>query len=110
MLILALLLVLLVLSLNLVATVLIVRRDGLSAGGRTVQLLLVWLLPLVGAILCMAVATTDGSGSRGDNGLGGAYDYSGGHSSDSHSHHGHSSSDCSGDGGGSDGGSCGGGD
>ena len=110
MLILALLLVLLVLGLNLVATVLIVRRDGLSAGGRTVQLLLVWLLPLVGAILCMAVATADGSGSRGDNGLGGAYGYSGGSSSDNHSHHGHSSSDCSSDGGGRDGGSCGGGD
>ena len=65
MLIVALLLVLLVLGLNVVATVVIVRRDGLSAGGRTVQLLLVWLLPLVGAILCMAVATADGSGSRG---------------------------------------------
>ena len=110
MLIVALLLILLVLGLNLVATVVIVRRDGLSAGGRAVQLLLVWLLPLVGAILCMAVATADGSGSRGDNGLGGAYDYSGGSSSDNHSHHGHSSSDCSSDGGGSDGGSCGGGD
>ncbi len=65
MLIVALLLVLLVLGLNVVATVVIVRRDGLSAGGRTVQLLLIWLLPLVGAILCMAVATADGSGSRG---------------------------------------------
>lgn len=65
MLIVALLLVLLVLGLNVVATVVIIRRDGLSAGGRTVQLLLVWLLPLVGAILCMAVATADGSGSRG---------------------------------------------
>ncbi len=65
MLIAALLLVLLVLGLNAVATVVIVRRDGLSAGGRAVQLLLVWLLPLIGAILCMAVATADGSGRRG---------------------------------------------
>ena len=65
MLIVALLLVLLVLGLNVAATVVIVRRDGLSAGGRAVQLLLVWLLPLVGAILCLAVATADGSGSRG---------------------------------------------
>lgn len=65
MLIAALLLVLLVLGLNAVATVVIVRRDGLSAGGRAVQLLLVWLLPMIGAILCMAVATADGSGRRG---------------------------------------------
>lgn len=65
MLIVALLLVLLVLGLNVAATVVIVRRDGLSAGGRAVQLLLVWLLPLVGAILCLAVATADSSGSRG---------------------------------------------
>ncbi len=110
MLIVALLLVLLVLGLNVVATVVIVRRDGLSAGGRTVQLLLVWLLPLVGAILCMAVATADGSGSRGDDG--GSHDTSVGYSSDNHSHHSYSSSDCgSGDsGGGGDGGSCGGGD
>ncbi len=62
MLIIALLLVLLVLGLNLAATVVVVRRDGLSAAGRSVQLLLVWLLPLVGAILCMALATADGSG------------------------------------------------
>lgn len=104
MLIVALLLVLLVLGLNVVATVVIVKRDGLSAGGRTVQLLLIWLLPLVGAILCMAVATADGSGSRGDNGLGGAYDYSGGYSGDNYSQHNHSSSDCGSDGGSSDGG------
>lgn len=104
MLIVALLLVLLVLGLNVVATVVIVRRDGLSAGGRTVQLLLIWLLPLVGAILCMAVATADGSGSWGDNGLGGAYDHSGGYTGDNHSQHNHSSSDCGSDGGSSDGG------
>lgn len=110
MLIVALLLVLLVLGLNAVATVVIVRRDGVSAGGRAVQLLLVWLLPLVGAILCMAVATADGSGSREDGG--GSHDTSVGYSSDNHSHHSYSSSDCgSGDsGGGGDGGSCGGGD
>ena len=70
--------------------------------------LLVWLLPLVGAILCMAVATAYGSGSRGDGGA--SYDSSGGYSGDNHSHHSHSSSDCSSDGGGGDGGSCGGGD
>lgn len=108
MLILAVLLVLLVLGLNVVATVVIAQRDGLSTGGRTVQLLLVWLLPLVGAILCMAVATADGSGSRGDGGA--SHDSSGGCSGDNHSHHGNSSSDCSSDGGGGDGGSCGGGD
>lgn len=110
MLIVALLLVLLVLGLNVVATVVIVRRDGLSAGGRTVQLLLIWLLPLVGAILCMAVATADGSGSRGEGGA--SYDSSGGYSGDNYSHHSHGSSDCgSGDsGGGGDSGSCGGGD
>lgn len=65
MLIVTLLLALLVLGLNVVATVVIVQREGLSAGGRAVQLLLVWLLPLVGAIVCMAVATADGSGGGG---------------------------------------------
>ncbi len=102
MLIVALLLFLLVLGLNVVATVVIAQRDGLSAGGRTVQLLVVWLLPLVGAILCMAVATADGSGSRGDGG--GSHDTSVGYSSDNHSHHSDSSSDCGSDGGSSDGG------
>ncbi|WP_414495259.1 hypothetical protein [Stenotrophomonas maltophilia] len=102
MLILALLLVLLVLGLNVVATVVIIRRDGLSAGGRAVQLLLVWLLPLVGAILCVAVATADGSSSRGEGGT--SYDSSGGYSGDSHSHHSYSSFDCGSDGGSSDGG------
>ncbi|KOQ72226.1 hypothetical protein LRM36_12590 [Stenotrophomonas maltophilia] len=110
MLIVALLLVLLVLGLNVVATVVIARRDGLSAGGRTVQLLLVWLLPAVGAILCMAVATADGSGIRGDNSLGGGYDHAGGYSGDGASQHSHGSPDCGSDGGGGDGGSCGGGD
>ena len=57
------------------------------------------------AILCMAVATADGSGRRGDGGA--SYDSSGGYSGDNHSHHSHSSSDCSSDGGGGDGGSCG---
>jgi hypothetical protein len=102
MLIVTLLLALLVLGLNVVATVVIVQRDGLSAGGRGVQLLLVWLLPLVGAILCMAVATADGSGGRGDGG--GSHDTSGGYASDNHSHHSYSSSDCGSDGGSSDGG------
>lgn len=110
MLIAALLLVLLVLGLNAVATVVIAKRDGLSAGGRTVQLLMVWLLPLVGAIVCLAVATADGSGIRGDNSPGSGYDHPGGHSGDSYSHHSHSSSDCGTDGGSGDGGSCGGGD
>ena len=110
MLIAALLLVLLVLGLNAVATVVIAKRDGLSAGGRTVQLLMVWLLPLVGAIVCLAVATADGSGIQGDNSPGSGYDHPGGHSGDSYSHHSHSSFDCSSDGGSSDGGSCGGGD
>lgn len=104
MLIVALLLVLLVLGLNVVATVVIVRRDGLSAGGRAVQLLLVWLLPLVGAILCMAVATADGSPARSDGSGGGPADFSGGYSGDSHSHHSYSSSDCGSDGGSGDGG------
>ncbi|WP_423177633.1 MULTISPECIES: hypothetical protein [unclassified Stenotrophomonas] len=107
MLIAALLLVLLVLGLNAVATVVIAKRDGLSAGGRTVQLLMVWLLPLVGAIVCLAVATADGSGIRGDNSPGSGYDHPGGHSGDSYSHHSHSSFDCSSDGGSGDGGSCG---
>lgn len=65
MLVVTLVLVALVLGLNLVATFVVLGREEVSAGGRTVQLLLVWLLPLVGAILCLAVATADGSGSRG---------------------------------------------
>ncbi|MFB5855358.1 hypothetical protein WAB97_005895 [Stenotrophomonas maltophilia] len=108
MLVVTLVLVALVLGLNLVATFVVLGREEVSAGGRTVQLLLVWLLPLVGAILCLAVATTDGSGSRGDGG--GSYDTSVGYASDNHSHHSYSSSDCGSDGGSSDGGSCGGGD
>ncbi|WMJ68270.1 hypothetical protein [Stenotrophomonas sp. 24(2023)] len=106
MLIVALVLVALVLGLNLVATVMIVQRQGLSFGMRAMQLLLVWLLPLVGAILCLVIATADGPGSRSDGGTAGSYDASGNHASDSHSHS-HSSSDCSSDSGGGDGGSCG---
>ena len=110
MLVVTLVLIALVLGLNLVATYVVVRRDDVSVGGRMVQLLLVWLLPLVGAILCMAVATADGSPARSDGSGGGPADFSGGYSGDNHSHHSHSSSDCSSDGGGGDGGSCGGGD
>ncbi|MNM90586.1 hypothetical protein D3C81_1028520 [compost metagenome] len=112
MLVVTLVLVALVLGLNLVATFVVLGREEVSAGGRTVQLLLVWLLPLVGAIVCMAMATADDSPARGDGTGGGAYDSSGGSSGDSHSSHSYSSSDCgSGDsGGGGDGGGCGGGD
>ncbi|MCF5089446.1 hypothetical protein GIW57_04555 [Stenotrophomonas sp. PA-6-5C] len=112
MLVVTLVLVALVLGLNLVATFVVLGREEVSAGGRTVQLLLVWLLPLVGAIVCMAMATADDSPARGDGTGGGPADFSGGYSGDSNSHHSYSSSDCgSGDsGGGGDGGSCGGGD
>ncbi|MNB71536.1 hypothetical protein D3C75_181070 [compost metagenome] len=112
MLVVTLVLVALVLGLNLVATFVVLGREEVSAGGRTVQLLLVWLLPLVGAIVCMAMATADDSPARGDGTGGGAYDSSGGSSGDSHSSHSYSSSDCGGgdSGGGGDGGSCGGGD
>lgn len=94
MLVVTVILIALVLGLNLVATFVVAGRDGLSVGERLVQLLLVWLLPLVGAILCMAAATADGSSSRADGSGGGSYD-----SSDSYSS---GSSDCS-----SDSGSCG---
>lgn len=94
MLVVTLVLVALVLGLNLVATFVVLGREEVSAGGRLMQLLLVWLLPLVGAILCMAAATADGSSSRADGSGGGSYD-----SSDSYSS---GSSDCS-----SDSGSCG---
>ena len=104
MLVVTLVLIALVLGLNLVATYVVVRRDDVSVGGRMVQLLLVWLLPLVGAILCMAVATADGSPARSDGSGGGPADFSGGYSGDSHSHHSYSSSDCGSDGGSSDGG------
>ncbi|WP_312252459.1 hypothetical protein [Stenotrophomonas sp.] len=103
MLVVTLILVALVLGLNLVATFVVLGREEVSAGGRAVQLLLVWLLPLVGAILCMAAATADGSSSRADGSGGGSYDSSGSYSSDSHSSHSHShgGSDCSSDSGGS---------
>ena len=97
----------LVLGLNLVATYVVVRRDDVSVGGRMVQLLLVWMLPLVGAILCMAIATADGPASRGDGSFAGSPDSSGGYAGDSHSSHSHGGSDCSSYSGGGDGGSCG---
>lgn len=105
-------LIALVLGLNLVASFVVLGRDDLPASSRAGQLLLVWLLPLVGAIVCMAMATADGSPARADGSSGGPADFSGGYSGDSNSHHSYSSSDCSsGDsGGGGDGGSCGGGD
>ncbi|WP_312736036.1 hypothetical protein [Stenotrophomonas sp.] len=106
MLVVTLVLIALVLGLNLVATFVVVRRDGVSVGGRAVQLLLVWLLPLVGAILCMAIATADGSVSRSEGSFAGSYDSSGSYSSDSHNSHSYSGSDCSSDSGGGDGGSC----
>ncbi|AWH16865.1 hypothetical protein C1922_05795 [Stenotrophomonas sp. ZAC14D2_NAIMI4_7] len=93
MLVVTVILIALVLGLNLVATFVVVGRDELSVGGRLVQLLLVWLLPLLGAILCMAASTSDGSSSRADGSGGGSYT-----SSDSGSS---ASSDC-----GSDSGSC----
>jgi len=105
MLVVSLVLIALVLGLNLVASVVVLNRAGLSPGNRAGQLLLVWLLPLVGAILCMAVATAEGAGGRGDGS--GSYDASGGYPGDSHDHSHHSHhSDCSSDGGGGDGGSC----
>ncbi|WP_312706263.1 hypothetical protein [Stenotrophomonas sp.] len=107
MLVVTLVLIALVLGLNVVATYVVVRRDDVSVVGRMVQLLLVWLLPLVGAILCMAAATAEGSSSRADGSGGGSYDSSGSYSSDSHSSHSHGGSDCSSDSGGGDGGSCG---
>lgn len=106
MLVVTLVLIALVLGLNLVATYVVVRRDDVSAGGRALQLLLVWLLPLVGAILCMAIATADGSVSRSEGSFAGSYDSSGSYSSDSHNSHSYSGSDCSSDSGGGDGGSC----
>jgi hypothetical protein len=106
MLVVTLVLIALVLGLNLVATFVVVRRDDVSVGGRAVQLLLVWLLPLVGAILCMAIATADGSVSRSEGSFAGSYDSSGSYSSDSHNSHSYSGSDCSSDSGDGDGGSC----
>lgn len=56
----------LVLGLNLVASVVVLGRGELAAGSRAGQLLVVWLLPLVGAIVCMAMATAEGSSGRAD--------------------------------------------
>lgn len=112
MLVVTLVLIALVLGLNLVASFVVLGRDDLPVSSRAGQLLVVWLLPLVGAIVCMAMATADGAPARADGSGGGAYDSSGGSSGDSpsHSHHSYSSSDCGDSGGGGDGGSCGGGD
>ena len=101
MLVVTLILVALVVGLNLVATFVVLGREEVSAGGRAAQLLLVWLLPLVGAILCMSAATAYGSSSRADGSGGGSYDSSGSYSSDSNSSHSHGGSDCSSDSGGS---------
>ncbi|WP_439450546.1 hypothetical protein [Stenotrophomonas sp. ATs4] len=109
MLVVTLVLIALVLGLNLVASFVVLRRDDLGGGSRAGQLLVVWLLPLVGAIVCMAMATADGSTGRADGSAVGAYDSAGASSGDSHNSHSHSfsSADCSSDGGGGDGGSCG---
>ncbi|WP_303638302.1 MULTISPECIES: hypothetical protein [Stenotrophomonas] len=99
-------LIALVLGLNLVATFVVVGRDDLPVSSRAGQLLVVWLLPLVGAILCMAMATADGSPGRADGAGGGPYDASGSHASDSTSPHSYGGAECGSDsGGGGDGGS-----
>jgi len=48
---------------NTVASFSILRSDGLTARQRVIQLALVWLLPLVGAVICWAFASSQSSPS-----------------------------------------------
>ena len=45
--------------LNVVASARLFASQALSARQRVLQLLLVWFVPLVGAVLCLALVTTD---------------------------------------------------
>lgn len=54
------------LAANLVATVVVLRSELYSGPQRALQLALVWLLPVLGAIVCVVFATTQsGTGSPG---------------------------------------------
>lgn len=49
---------LLAIFLNLIASFLIFRIDGQTGTQRLLQLTVVWLLPVIGALLCLAFATS----------------------------------------------------
>ncbi len=105
-------LLLLTLALNLAASVLVLRATGLSGGQRARRFALVWLLPVLGAIVCLAGASI--RGPRGDarraRGGDGAWIAAsdGGGAARAKGHGSHDAHDGSGDGGAGDGG--GGGD
>lgn len=68
-----------VLLMNLVTTIAVFRVQGISGSQRLLQLALVWLLPVIGAVVCFAFATTQanalaatsrsGSPAAADNGV-----------------------------------------
>ncbi|MEZ0470681.1 hypothetical protein [Luteimonas salinilitoris] len=90
------------LALNALASLAVLRDPASLAGRRFAQLAIVWLLPVVGAIVCLAVASAHAHGDRAasnaapfaDNAVGGDM------------HAGASAGDCGGFG--ADGGGCGG--
>lgn len=101
-LIVTLLLVLLVLGLNLLASWVILRRQELSSGNRAAQVLVIWLLPLIGAVVCLLVAAAEGPlGLHARSQDGAIWASDGAHEGNA------PSADCGSDGGGSDGGGCG---
>ena len=49
---------LLVVLLNVIASIFVFRIDGQTGTQRLLQLAVVWLLPVIGAVLCLAFATS----------------------------------------------------
>lgn len=49
---------------NAVASLAVVRSPVLSGGQRVVQLGVIWLLPLIGAVICLAFAITEARAVR----------------------------------------------
>ncbi len=45
--------------LNILATLAVLRKDELSGRKRAVQIVLIWLIPCIGAIACLAFIATD---------------------------------------------------
>jgi len=52
------------LGLNVLASFAVLRKTELPANKRSLQLVLVWLLPVIGAVVCLAFVLTDTRDSR----------------------------------------------
>lgn len=57
----------LLLCLNLAGSFVVLRHRDLSTSQRTIQLLVIWLVPIIGSIICIAFASSQSNGS--DSGL-----------------------------------------